>query len=240
MRLMVILPLVSDKYNEETQKECTYYAAPGTEIGTCNLDYGPESVEGEYDEALSVPNLLEKAEEAQRMGYDGVISDCFGDPGLKPAREILDIPVVGAAESTMMFAATLARKFSVVTVLPTVVPMIENIAIGLGLERKLASIRYINIPVLDLVDKEKMENALFDEMKLAIQNDGAHALVLGCTGMMGVASGLHERLVKEGYDVPVLDPAFCAVKMLESLVQMGVRQSRLTYMPPRKKLRLKV
>lgn len=239
MKLMVIFPVVASALTEEVEREFRHYAAAGTDVDVCHLDYGPESVESEYDEALCVPNFLEKALEAQNVGYDGVITDCFGDPGLKPARELLDIPVVGAAESTIMFAATLGRSFSIVTVLPNVVPMIENIAIGLGLERKLSSIRTIDMPVLDLVDKQAMEDALFEETKEAIKRDHAHALVLGCTGMMGVAANLHNRLVREGYDVPVLDPAFCAVKMLESLVQMDVKQSRLTYMAPRQKNRVK-
>lgn len=237
MKIKVIMPIISDIFNEEIHYEITHCAAETTEVGVCNLDYGPASVESEYDEALCIPNFLEKAIEAEKEGYDGIISFCFGDPGVKPAREVLQIPVVGAAEASMLFASLLAKSFSVVTVLPNVVPMIENISKTLGVKENLASVRYVNIPVLEVTDKEKLKEALFAEMLQAIEKDHAHALVLGCTGMMGVAAELQQRLKREGYDVPVIDPAFAATKMLESVIAMGVKQSKLTYMSPPSKLR---
>ncbi|MDH4619353.1 aspartate/glutamate racemase family protein [Brevibacillus sp. AY1] len=237
MKIKVIMPIISDVFNDEINEEISSYAAETTEVGVCNLDYGPASVESEYDEALCIPNFLEKTIEAEKDGYDGVISLCFGDPGVKPAREVVDIPVVGAAEASMLFASLLAKSFSVVTVLPNVVPMIENISKTLGVNGNLASIRYVNIPVLEVVEKERLKASLFEEMIKAIEQDKAHALVLGCTGMMGVASDLHDQLKSKGYDVPVIDPTFAATKMLESIISMGIKQSRLTYMSPPSKLR---
>ncbi|WCK52614.1 aspartate/glutamate racemase family protein [Aneurinibacillus sp. Ricciae_BoGa-3] len=238
MKIKVIMPIISDFFNEEIQQEITHHAAESTHVGVCNLDYGPASVECEYDEALCIPNFLEKAIEAEKEGYDGIISFCFGDPGVKPAREVLNIPVVGAAESSMLFASLLAKTFSVVTVLPNVVPMIENISKLLGVNGNLASVRYVNIPVLEVHEKEKLKSSLLEEMTKAIENDNAHALVLGCTGMMGVAADLQQKLKERGYDVPVIDPAFAATKMLESIITMGVKQSRLTYMTPPSKVRV--
>lgn len=117
--------------------------------------------------------------------------------------------------------------------------MIENISKTVGVSGKLASIRYVNIPVLELEDKERLKNALFEEMMKAIQLDKTHALVLGCTGFMGLASVLQEQLKQNGYDVPVIDPVFAATKMLETLITMGIAQSRLTYMTPLTKQRIK-
>ncbi|MFE4895346.1 aspartate/glutamate racemase family protein [Peribacillus butanolivorans] len=239
MKIKVIMPITSDIFNKEILEEVKFYASKTTEVGVTSLDYGPASVESEYDEALCVPNFLEKAKEAEEDGYDGVISDCFGDPGVKPAREILDIPVVGACESSMLFASSLAKSFSVVTVLPNVVPMIENISKTLGVNGNLASVRYVNIPVLEVHDKDRLKRELYEEMIKAIEQDGAHALVLGCTGFMGVAAELQKRLKQNGYDVPVIDPVFAATRLLESLITMGVKQSRLTYMTPPSKQRIK-
>ncbi|MGW6298471.1 aspartate/glutamate racemase family protein [Peribacillus butanolivorans] len=239
MKIKVIMPITSDIFNKEILEEVKFYASKTTEVGVTSLDYGPASVESEYDEALCVPNFLEKAKEAEEDGYDGVISDCFGDPGVKPAREILDIPVVGACESSMLFASSLAKSFSVVTVLPNVVPMIENISKTLGVNGNLASVRYVNIPVLEVQDKDRLKRELYEEMIKAIEQDGAHALVLGCTGFMGVAAELQKRLKQNGYDVPVIDPVFAATRLLESLITMGVKQSRLTYMTPPSKQRIK-
>lgn len=238
MKIKVINPIITDVFNEEVKREFIHYLHQSTEVDVCNLDYGPASVESEYDEALCVPNFLEKAAEAERDGFDGIISNCFGDPGVKPAREILNIPVVGAGESSMLYASLLAKSFSIVSVLPNVEPMIENISKVLGVDQNLASIRSADIPVLEVNQKDRLKEALIDEMTKAIEQDKAHALVMGCTGMMGVAQEIQDRLKELGYDVPVIDPAFAATKMLESLIAMKLKQSKLTYMTPPTKIRV--
>lgn len=233
----MILPITSKTLDAESEKEFRSYALPDTQISVTHLDYGPASVESELDEALCIPDFLRKAQQAEAEGYDAVISDCFGDPGVKPAREVLDIPVIGAAEASMHFAATLGHRFSVVTVLPNILPLIENLAALYGLDKKLGSVRSVNIPVLQLENKEKLIIALHKEMLAAITEDKAHVLVLGCTGMMGVAKELERLLKKDGYDVPVVNPAAASLKFVEALVSMELKQSRLTSMTPPKKPR---
>jgi allantoin racemase len=237
LKIKVIVPITSPTLDRETETEFKSYAFPGTEISFTHLDYGPASVESELDEAVCIPDLLRKAQDAEAEGCDAVISDCFGDPGVKAAREIVKIPVVGAAEASMHFAATLGHRFSVVTVLPNILPLIENLATLYGVEKKLASVRSVNIPVLELDDKKKLISALHHEMVEAITKDGAHVLVLGCTGMMGVAQELEKLLEEDGYEVPVVNAAAASLKFTEALVSMGLKQSRLTYMTPPKKAR---
>jgi len=237
LRIKVINPTTTGATDSETQQEFAGYAFPGTEINVVHLDQGPASVECELDDAVCVPDFLKKAEQAEAEGYDAVISDCFCDPAVKATREVLSIPVVGAAEASMHFAASLGHRFSVVTVLPNLVPLMESLATQYGLDRKLASIRYVNIPVLSLGDKKRLVEALHREMLAAIKEDQAHVLVLGCTGMMGVAKEIEKRLRNDGYDVPVIDPVAASLKFAESLVSMDVKHSRITYMPPPKKAR---
>jgi allantoin racemase len=237
LRVKIIRPTTSAAFDGEVERMFASYAFPGTQVSVTHLDYGPASVESEFDEAICIPDFLHKAQQAEAEGYDAVISNCFGDPGVKPARELLSIPVVGAAESSMHFAATLGQRFSVVTALPNSVPMIENLAVQYGLDRKLASIRSVNIPVLQLGDKDRLTSALQQEMIAAIREDHAHVLVLGCTGMRGVAKQLEQRLKREGYEVPVVDPTAAALKFAEALVSIGLKQSRITAMPPPEKPR---
>lgn len=238
MKIKVILPVTTDLFLEETQNEVEHYASENTQIGVSHLDYGPASIESEYDEALAIPDFLKKAEKAEEEGYQGIISDCLADPGVKAAREILNIPVVGPGESAMHFASSLGRNYSVVSVLPNVVSMIENLSKTAGMNDKLASIRYVDIPVLEVHDKDRLKKGLYKEMVRAIEEDGAHSLILGCTGFLGVATELQDKLKMNGFDVPVIDPMFAATRMLEGLIAMGVKQSKLTYMTPPKKDRI--
>jgi len=43
---------------------------------------GPASIESEFDEALSVPDTIRRAMDAERKGANAIIIDCMGDPGL--------------------------------------------------------------------------------------------------------------------------------------------------------------
>jgi len=64
--------------------------------------------------------------------------------------------------------------------------------------------------------------------QLAIEEDGAEAICLGCAGMSGLEQQLEDQL-----GVPVIDAVAAAVKMAESLVSLGKTNSkRLTYRVP--------
>lgn len=181
---------------------------------------------------MATPDILRKIKEAEAAGFDAVIVSCFGDVGVKPGREITNIPVVGPGETSMIFAASLGSRFSVITVLKNLVPFLHDNARILGVHEKLASVRYIDIPVLEIADKERLKKALFREMLEALEKDSAHVIVLGCTGMTGVAQDLYAMLKEKGYDVPVIDPSAAALKFAEALVRLGVKQSKITYMAP--------
>lgn len=68
MKIKVILPVTTDLFLEETQNEVEHYASENTQIGVSHLDYGPASIESEYDEALAIPDFLKKAEELKKRG----------------------------------------------------------------------------------------------------------------------------------------------------------------------------
>jgi allantoin racemase len=165
-------------------------------------------------------------------GADAAIVGCFGDPGLDGLREITDTLVVGPANASVAFALTLGHRFSFVTVTESIVPSLRRLAWETGAFDALASVRYIEMPVIELnqnhaVAAEKMAA----EARAAVEQDGADTLVLGCMsmGFLDVA----ERLTAD-LGVPVLNPAKCAVKMAEALVSMGLSHSRRAYMTPPK------
>ena len=65
------------------------------------IDIGPNSIECEYEEAMSQPDTILKIIDAENEGCDAAVIDCMGDPGLKGARECVSIPVVGPCETAM-------------------------------------------------------------------------------------------------------------------------------------------
>lgn len=81
-------------------------------------------------------------------------------------------------------------------------------------------------------DLERTKAALADEAVCAVEEDGADAIVFGCTGMLGCAGAVRRGLLARGHDVPVVDPVPWAVRLAASLVDAGLRHSKITYERP--------
>ncbi len=63
-----------------------------------------------YFELLQTQYVVEGIIQAEKEGFDAAIIGCYFDPGLDPAREVVDIPVVGLAEASISVATLLTRK----------------------------------------------------------------------------------------------------------------------------------
>jgi allantoin racemase len=203
-----------------------------TELESVGIKRGPTSIESRYDAIMASPDILRLIKEAEAEGADAVVVSCMGDPGVMSGKELVNIPVLGPCETSMLVASTLGDKTSIVTVLQNEVSAIEENVRAYGLSHKLASARSVNIPVLELnKDIDKTLNALVAESKKAVKEDGAKSIILGCTGMTGLGAKLAEKM-----DVPVLDPLLVTVKFAEMLVRLGLKQSKLAFpTPPPKK-----
>jgi len=237
MKIKIILPFKTDIVDEATERAAKKYASKGTEITCVHPQKVPEKITCQYDEAFAVPGVLEEVGKAEEEEYDGVLISCFGDPGLKPARELANIPVVGTAGPGMLFGAALGQRFSIITIPQNLVPLAQDLSKVLGIYEKLASVRYLGAQAFALEAEERVLKA-YDESLKAIEHDGAHIIVIGCTGLIGVALPLYKMLKEEkGYDIPVIDPVGAPVKFLESLISLGLKQSKLTYMTPSEKER---
>ena len=153
------------------------------------------------------------------------------------AREIIDAPVVGGFEPAMLTALSLGENVGIITVLPNVVPMLRCLARRYTIERRIGTIRVIDMPVLGLEDREVLLERLLEQASDAVVKGEADVIVLGCTGMLGVAAQLRDRLAAKGLRVPVIDPTGAAVTWLESCIRLGLTPSRTTYMPPLAKVR---
>ena len=200
------------------------------------IDRGPASIESEFDEALSVPDTIRKAIDAEHRGANAIIIDCMGDPGLHACREVVTIPVVGPSQTAMHVASLLGHRFSFITVLDRLRAMVGNLVASYGLTATYASFRAVDIPVLDIGhDLGLLKTALAREAIAAVQQDGADVIVLGCTGFLGCASAMRSQLVEAGCDVPVIDPIPLAVQMADALVKSGLSHSKRTYPAPGRK-----
>ena len=227
MRLLVVNPNTTASMTEKIGAAARRVASPGTEIIAVNPASGPASIQGFYDEAMSLAGLLDVIQRAQ--DYDAVIIACFDDTGLDAARCLTEKPVIGIGEAAYHYASMIANKFSVVTTLPRSVPALEHNLQRYGLIARCAKVRSSKVAVLDLEKPGSDACARISaEIGRAVVEDQAEAIVLGCAGMADLA----ETLSRE-HQLPVLDGVSCAVGLAESMVRLRIFTSRLGgYSPP--------
>jgi allantoin racemase len=235
VHVRVVTPITTHGFR--TSEDATHLSSEGVKVDFVNIETGPASIECDYEIMLAQPGTIAKVIEAERAGADAVVIDCMGDPGLFGARECVCIPVLGPMQTAMSVAAMLGHKFSVVTVLDRILPMIETQAAVYGLTGKLASARSVGIPVLELEkDLDATKRALTAAARKAVVEDKADVIIFGCTGMFGCAEAVHDGLLKEGLDIPVIDPVPNAVNVAAGLVRSRLTHSKQAYRQPPKKI----
>ncbi len=203
------------------------------------IDKGSTSIESYYDDAINTPYILEKIQTVEK-NYDAIVIDCFADPALESAREISKIPIIGVNEASVHLAAQISTRFSIVNILPETEKVIRQRVAKSGVLPSLASIVTINIPVLSL---EKDKNITIERMvamiEKAVSQDGAEAIVFGCTGMFSMLNEVKMRLNKEGIHIPIIEPLTVGVFTAASWVMMDISHSKLAFAAPRVKERIK-
>lgn len=238
MKIQIITPTLETPGLRLAVEELLTYARFGVALESSFIETGFPSIESRYEEAVNIPSTLQRVQEAEELGFDAIIINCMADPGLYAARELVDIPIVGVGQTAFHLAAMLGHRFSVIPPLERNESMTEEVIARYGLESRLASVRAANIPVLDLKHGEiDLADILFHTSVQAIEEDDAHVIVLGCTGMAGIASQVGKHLATNNYRVPVIDPGIAALKLTEALVDMRISHSKRTYpRPPAKEL----
>lgn len=211
---------------------------PDTEI---IYEEAPDAI-GPYVEQYHEADLAgiiyaREALKAENEGFDAVMIHCFDEPGMNAARELCTIPVMSAMCAAIHVASMLGNKFSIVGAGgdPVAGPhgklQLINKIRNYGMESKLASIRFINMPPtganLELISKEELkqlqEQAL-KEAKKAVEEDGAEVII--------AYSGTYPYL-KRKLDVPVVSIDLALLKMTEAIVRMGLTHSKKAYPKPR-------
>jgi allantoin racemase len=207
------------------------WAAPGVTVEVADAPGGPLSIESHAEEVICVPPMIAALQRRTRPA-DAVIIGCFGDPGLAALREILDCPVVGPFEASFHLAAQLGARVGIVTILESVVPVLDHLVRGMGQSLRYAGSIAIDIPVLELrKDPAQVTQRAAVAGAELIERRDADVLLLGCMSLAFL--GAAERTAEQ-VGIPVINPAKCALKTAESLASQGLLQSRRTYAKPRK------
>jgi allantoin racemase len=233
-KILVINPILQSEFDKADKEFFLRKFGSSLEIEVESIDFGPASIESYYDEVLAAPFVVKKVIEAEKHGFDAVVINCFLNPGIYAARENVNIPVIGAGEAAILMALMIGEGFSIVDPGPrkyvSYVPP-EQVR-KMGVTAHFVSVRGAGVAVLDITKNlEKTTKMIGEQAKLAVEEDGADVVVLGCTGLVGLAPRLQGLI-----NTPVIDPAVAALRMAEALCGMDLIPNRIAYpKPPEKK-----
>ncbi|MCC8374574.1 hypothetical protein CKY10_21205 [Photorhabdus sp. HUG-39] len=230
MRIKVIIPLLTSKYNSAVQEELYPYIAPDVSITIINLESGSPSIESRYDEMYSTPEIVSKIVESEEEGYDGVFVSCVSDPAISVAREMVDIPIVGGVEPAALSAGMISKHWGIITISQSCARLVRDLATLAGIHQQLACIRSIDQPINELHKTPgQLEDVLLTQVKKMIKEEQVTAIVLGCTGMMGMAKYLSKEMKAVGMPIQIIDPTAVALGYLQMMIRAGLTHSRLEY-----------
>ncbi|HWR61550.1 MAG TPA: aspartate/glutamate racemase family protein [Clostridia bacterium] len=221
-RILYIKPSSYSTVNEAIKQYLEEYKLEDTVIEVVNVPKGPKHLESSCYEALAAAEILKLVLWAEKKNYDGAIIGCFKDPILRAAREACGrLCVVGPAEASVLLAASLGYKFSIIVGRNSWIPDMEDNIYKYGMQKRLASFRSLNMGVLEFHKDEVLTaRVMRREIKAALEEDRAEVIILGCT----MNFGFFEELQKE-FKVPVIDPMLAALKNLEMLIEVRDKMS---------------
>lgn len=219
-RILWIEPVGTDLFERSILEHINKAKRPDTKVDVISLRRGPMHLEYHYYEALILADTLYRVKQAERDGYDAVVIGCFYDPGLQEAREITNQMVVTApAESSMLIAASLGYRFSIIVGRNKWIPRMHENVVKYGLIDRLASFESVGLGVRDFQkNKQETERRLTEAAQQAIQEKLAEVIILGCTMEFGFYRALQKKL-----GVPVIDAILAPLKYAEFMIELKKR-----------------
>jgi allantoin racemase len=204
---------------------------PDTDVECVPVRNSATLVDCYYEALIFDMYITEAGLRAEEEGYDAVIMDTVSDSGLYALRSRLSIPVIGPGLVSYAVAIMLGKRFSIVTMWDKWRHLYEKNLDTYHLWDKCASIRAVNIPpdveALFAGKEEEMFVKLTLEAQRAIEEDGADVILLGSTTMHQAGDYMSEHL-----PAPVINPGPVAIKLTESLVQLGLTHSKVAFPSP--------
>lgn len=217
MRVLIINPNSDPEMTAAIQRAAVEYAAGEFEVECKATPGAPRFIETYEDESWIGRPMVELLRE-NYAEYDAFVLACHCDPNLDTLKEISEKPVVGIGEASIKIASMLGHRFSVISPARHSIPNKEALIRKYHLQGMLASVRAPEDGTAAISDEEKYLEAA----RLALQEDMAEVIVLGCAGMAGLDKRLQERL-----GAPVLDGVICALIIATGLAKYGVGTSKV-------------
>nr|WP_150783431.1 MULTISPECIES: aspartate/glutamate racemase family protein [Pseudomonas]NYU05671.1 hydantoin racemase [Pseudomonas sp. SbOxS1]VVO67217.1 Hydantoin racemase [Pseudomonas fluorescens] len=219
VKINFINPFGTDAYNGLIMETMAPYLTGGAELVVSNTKNCPENIDYYYNKHLIEEAIFESCIDAEKAGFDAVIVGCCYDPGVRVARELVDIPVIGPLEATMQLAPYYGHEYVLVTDHHKAVPYLRDMVRLYGEDAHCRKVDCIDWWVTDMIQDTAgvARDAVAAATKIR-QEAEADVCILGCT----IISASYEKSIMEGAprDVSILNPNTMALKLAQSLAEL--------------------
>ena len=167
--------------------------------------------------------MICNAVQAEREGYDAFVVGHFQDAGLYEARSVVDIPVVGLGESSLLYACQLGQRSGIITINPRYISWLRHQITKYGLTDRVTGVHAMTFQPGQIMDAfgsdEKLQKVvdLFEAQAAPLVTQGADVLIPGGGIPMLLFSALQQHTVT---GAPVLNGIPIAMKMAEIAVKL--------------------
>jgi Asp/Glu/hydantoin racemase len=221
MKLLLINPNTSTDMTDRMVRTAANVLPPDAELVAITAKRGMPYIASRAEAVIAGTITLEMIAE-HHHGADAIIIAAFGDPGLIAARELFEVPITAMAESAILTACMLGKRFSILTFSRTLVPWYEDAVALAGLEARCSSIRVPDVSFQSVATvQDEFENELISLAARAVKEDGADVIILAGAPLTGLAERVADRI-----PVPVVDPLSASVSHAQTLARMKPRAAR--------------
>ena len=220
MRILLANPNTTQAVTDAIAATARAVASPGTAIIPATARFGG-AVIGTRSEMAIAEHACLSLLAAESPGCDAVIIGASLDSGLRAAREMLSVPVLGLTESALHVACLTGVRFGCLTTNARSAATLAEMIALYGLAGRCAGIGTLQTAPLDILrDPAGMEAAILAGIAdLIVQ--GADCVILIGAVMAGMPARVQGRA-----EVPVLEGVGCAVPLAEALVRMALPKPR--------------
>jgi len=129
------------------------------------------------------------------------------------------VPITAMAESAMLTACMLGKRFAILTFSRTLVAWYEDAVALCGLEARCAGIRVPDVSFQSVTTvQHELENELIALAERTVKYDGADVIILAGAPLTGLAGRIADRV-----SVPLIDPLAAAVSQAQTLARLKPR-----------------
>ena len=216
MRILVVNANTSSIVTEKVAVQARASAAPGTEIVAVTGTFGGRVIGTRAEHAIGEHSTIALVSK-HAPGCDAVVIGVSYDTGLRGARELLPIPVVGMTEAGLLTACMLGGRIGIISFGQRVAPLYHELVAGYGLAARIAGWRVLeSTAAYQRGAHDQLDRELIAAANDLVARDGAETVVLTGAVMAGVPARLQAEV-----PVPLIDCMACAVRQAELLVHLG-------------------